>query len=46
MENLGGRLCHFRDNVSGLEVDSVLEFENGDYVYITIKCVENIAKSL
>lgn len=37
MENLGGRLCHFRDNVLGLEVDSVLEFEDGEYALCEIK---------
>ena len=41
MENLGGRLCHFRDNVSGLEVDSVLEFENGDYALCEVKLSES-----
>ena len=50
MENLGGRLCHFRDNVSGLEVDSVLEFENGDYALCEIKLsesgIEDAKKSL
>ena len=50
MENLGGRLCHFRDNVTGLEVDSVLEFENGDYALCEIKLsesgIEDAKKSL
>lgn len=41
MENLGGRLLHFRDNVSGLEVDSVLEFEDGEYALCEIKLSEN-----
>lgn len=41
MENLGRRLCHFRDNVTGLEVDSVLEFENGDYALCEIKLSES-----
>lgn len=30
-------MYHFRDNVSGLEVDSILEFDNGDYAAIEIK---------
>lgn len=37
IEYLGGHLYHFRDNVSGLEVDSILEFDNGDYAAIEIK---------
>ena len=37
MENLNGRLTHFRDNVTGLEVDSILEFENGEYAMCEIK---------
>ena len=41
MENIGGRLCHFRDNVSGLEVDSIMEFENGDYAMCEIKLGAN-----
>ena len=41
MENLGGRLCHFRDNVTGLEVDSILEFDNGDYAMCEIKLGAN-----
>ncbi len=36
-EYLGGHLYHFRDNVTGLEVDSILEFSNGDYAAIEIK---------
>ena len=30
-------MYYFRDNVSGLEVDSILEFDNGDYAAIEIK---------
>ena len=36
-EYVGGHLYHFRDNVSGLEVDSILEFENGEYAAVEIK---------
>lgn len=37
IEYLDGHLYHFRDNVSGLEVDAILEFENGDYAAFEIK---------
>ena len=37
IEYLGGHLYHFRDNVSGLEVDSILEIENGEYAAVEIK---------
>ena len=37
MDYLDGHLYHFRDNISGDEVDSILEFRNGDYVAIEIK---------
>lgn len=37
IEYLGGKLFHFRDNVTGLEVDSILEFSNGDYAAVEIK---------
>lgn len=37
MEYLGRKLFHFRDNVSGLEVDSILEFSNGEYGAVEIK---------
>lgn len=37
MEHLGGHLYHFRDNVTGLEIDSILEFPNGDYAAAEIK---------
>lgn len=37
IEHLGGHLYHFRDNVSGLKVDSILEFENGEYAAVEIK---------
>ena len=37
MEYLNGNLYHFRDNVTGLEVDSILEFEDGNYAAVEIK---------
>lgn len=37
IEHLGGHLYHFRDNATGLEVDSILEFPGGDYAAIEIK---------
>ena len=37
MEYLGGQMLHFRDNVTGLEVDSILEFADGSYAAIEIK---------
>lgn len=37
MEYLGGKLFHFRDNVTGLEVDSILEFADGEYAAVEIK---------
>ena len=50
IEYLGGKLFHFRDNVTGLEVDSILEFSDGEYAAIEIKLgfheVENAKKSL
>lgn len=41
IESLGGNLYHFRDNVTGLEVDSIIEFANGDYAAIEIKLGSN-----
>ena len=45
-----GHLYHFRDNVTGLEVDSILEFPGGDYAAVEIKLgyneVEEAKKSL
>lgn len=50
MEYLGGKLFHFRDNVTGLEVDSILEFGDGEYAAVEIKLgfhqVEEAKKSL
>lgn len=37
MEYLDGKTCHFRDNVSGLEVDTILEFSDGEYAAVEIK---------
>lgn len=37
MEYLDGKLFHFRDNVTGLEVDSILEFSDGEYAAVEIK---------
>ncbi len=37
IEYLGGKLFHFRDNVTGLEVDSILEFNDGEYAAVEIK---------
>ncbi len=50
MEYLDGKLFHFRDNTTGLEVDSILEFSDGDYAAVEIKLgfnqVEDAKKSL
>ncbi len=40
-EYLGGKLYHFRDNVSGLEVDSIIEFSDGEYAAFEIKLGNN-----
>jgi len=37
IENLNGHLYHFRDNLSGDEVDAIVEFEDGEYAAIEIK---------
>ena len=41
IETLDGNLYHFRDSVSGLEVDSILEFPDGEYAAIEIKLGAN-----
>ena len=41
MSSLGGELRHFRDNVSGDEVDAILEFEDGRYAAAEIKLGAN-----
>lgn len=50
MEYLNGNLFHFRDNVTGLEVDSIIEFSDGEYAAIEIKLglnqVEDAKKTL
>lgn len=50
MDYLDGHLYHFRDNVTGLEVDSILEFSDGEYAAVEIKLgynqVEEAKKSL
>ncbi len=50
MDYLDGHLYHFRDNVSGLEVDSILEFADGEYAAVEIKLgcnqVDEAKKSL
>lgn len=50
MDYLDGRLFHFRDNVTGLEVDSILEFNGGEYAAVEIKLgyhqVEEAKKNL
>ena len=50
MDYLDGHLYHFRDNVSGDEVDSILEFRAGEYAAVEIKLsdgsVEDAKKSL
>ena len=37
IEYLGGNIYHFRDNVTGLEVDAILEFADGDYAAVEVK---------
>lgn len=50
MEYLDGHLYHFRDNVTGLEVDSILEFSDGEYAAVEVKLgynqVEEAKKNL
>ena len=50
MDYLDGHLYHFRDNVTGLEVDSILEFSDGEYAAVEIKLgynqVEEAKKNL
>lgn len=50
MDYLDGHLYHFRDNVTGLKVDSILEFSDGEYAAVEIKLgynqVEEAKKSL
>ena len=50
MDYLNGKLYHFRDNVTGLKADSIIEFNDGEYAIIEIKLgyneVENAKKNL
>lgn len=41
INTMNGKLYHFRDNISGLEIDSILEFEDGNYAAVEIKLTEN-----
>ena len=41
MDYLGGHLYHFRDNITGLEIDSILEFSDGEYAAVEIKLGPN-----
>ena len=40
-ESLGGTLRHYRNNVSGLEVDAIIELKNGDFGAVEIKLSAN-----
>ena len=50
IESYNGNLYHFRDNTTGLEVDSIVEMPNGDYGAIEIKLgtdkIEEAAENL
>ncbi len=50
MDYLDGHLYHFRDNVTRLEVDSILEFSDGEYAAVEVKLgynqVEEAKKNL
>jgi len=50
MDSINGNVYHLRDNVTGLEVDEVLEFNDGSYaiaeVKLGAKSVEEAIKSL
>ena len=50
MDFLDGKLYHFRDNISGDEVDSILEFSDGEYAAVEIKLtskgIDSVKKSL
>ncbi len=45
-----GKVYHFRDNISGLEVDTILEFPDGEYAGVEVKLslndVEEAKKNL
>lgn len=44
MDYLDGYLYHFRDNITGLEVDAILEFADGEYAAVEIKLGFNSVK--
>ena len=50
MDFLDGHLYHFRDNTTGEEVDSILEFASGEYAAVEIKLtskgIDDAKKSL
>ncbi len=50
MDYLDGQLYHFRDNISGDEVDAILEFKDSSYAAVEIKLsevgIEDAKKSL
>lgn len=41
----GGRVYHFRDNISGDEVDAIVEFKGGEYAAFEIKLSDNGIKA-
>lgn len=50
MDYLDGHLYHFRDNVTGLEIDAILEFADGEYAAVEVKLgynqIDDAKKSL
>lgn len=50
MDYLDGKVYHFRDNVTGLEADTILEFNDGEYgvaeIKLSFRDVENAKKNL
>lgn len=42
MDYLDGAIYHFRDNLSGDEVDAILEFEDGEFACCEIKLTHNL----
>lgn len=50
IESYNGHLYHFRDNTTGLEIDSIVEMPNGEYGAIEIKLgtdkIEEAARNL
>lgn len=41
MDYLDGKVYHFRDNVTGLEVDAILEFPDSEYAAVEVKLGDN-----